>query len=310
MEVDESCPDIARIPGAEERDLMVDGVRMRYWHAGSGPSLLLIHGFMGYSFSWRFNVAALSKHFSVYAIDLPGCGFSERCDSLPGSLASDGEFVLRFMDALGIDQADILGTSRGGGVTIALAGLAAQRGLAHRIRHLILNSPINPWSNNGQLLTKLLATAVGGLCVLHVIPKLPFVLQRYFRNLYADPKRIAPGSVEGYEAGMQPAGTFQHLLLIVRSWHKDLKLVANSLPALADIPTLLLWGDRDTAVFLSSAQELHGRLRNSTVQVMHGVGHMPYEEVPDEFNRAVCDFLLDGKPATPLATGIAQQPAV
>ncbi len=300
MEAVEGCPSIARIPGAEARDIILDGVRVRYWHAGSGPALLLIHGLMGYSFSWRFNVEALSKQFSVYALDLPGCGFSERSSSLPGSLASDAQCLLRFMDHVGVERADIVGTSRGGGVTIALARLAAERGMRNRIRRLILNSPINPWSHNGQLLAKLLATALGGVCVIHVLPKVPFVLRRYFRGLYADPSRIAPGSVEGYEAGLRPAGSFQHLLRIVRSWQDDLKLVSESLSSMSEIPTLLLWGDRDTAVYLSSAEELHRRLQNSTVLTMPDIGHMPYEEVPEDFNRIVCEFLLDSKPATPL----------
>jgi pimeloyl-ACP methyl ester carboxylesterase len=73
-----NVPQIAQIAGAEERSVTLDGVTWRYLFAGSGPPLLLIHGFMGYSFSWRLNLAALSRYFSVYAMDLPGSGFSQR----------------------------------------------------------------------------------------------------------------------------------------------------------------------------------------------------------------------------------------
>ncbi len=59
----EAVPQIARIPGAEERSVTLDGVTWRYWFAGSGPPLLLIHGFLGYSFSWRFNMEPLSQAF-------------------------------------------------------------------------------------------------------------------------------------------------------------------------------------------------------------------------------------------------------
>src|SRR5664279_3036857 len=93
-----SVPQIAEIQGAEERRVTLDGVTWRYWFAGSGPPLLLIHGFMGYSFSWRWNVEYLSQHFSVYAIDLPGCGFSERTDAAECSLSGDAQQVLRFME--------------------------------------------------------------------------------------------------------------------------------------------------------------------------------------------------------------------
>jgi pimeloyl-ACP methyl ester carboxylesterase len=106
-------PAIATVDGVEEGCAIINGLRWRYLHAGSGPALLLVHGFMGYSFSWRFVMAELARHFSVYAVDLPGCGFSERNPSLPGTLASDAEGLLNFKDPLGIEQVDVLGTSRG-----------------------------------------------------------------------------------------------------------------------------------------------------------------------------------------------------
>src|ERR1035438_2436671 len=131
-------PEVARIPGAEERSVTLDGVTWRYWDAGSGPPLLLIHGFMGYSFSWRFNVAPLSRHFSVYAMDLPGCGFSQRIETPECTLASDAEAVLRFMDHMGIEEADLVGSSRGGGLAIVLADQLAKRQMLHRVRRLVL----------------------------------------------------------------------------------------------------------------------------------------------------------------------------
>src|ERR1700690_3312863 len=110
-----SIPQIAQIAGAEERSVTLDGVTWRYWFAGSGPPLLLIHGFMGYGFSWRFNMEPLSKYFSVYAVDLPGCGFSQRTDRPESTLAGDAEGVRHFMEHLGIESADVVGSSRGGG---------------------------------------------------------------------------------------------------------------------------------------------------------------------------------------------------
>src|SRR5271165_4769928 len=129
----ETVPELARIPGAEERSVTIDGVAWRYWHAGSGPSLLLIHGFLGYSFSWRFNVQPLSRHFTVYAMDLPGCGFSQRTYEEETALVGDAEGVLRFMDHLGIEEADLMGSSRGGGLLIVLGALLAKQKMLHRI---------------------------------------------------------------------------------------------------------------------------------------------------------------------------------
>jgi len=302
----ESVPEVARIPGAEERSVTIDGVTWRYWHAGSGPPLLLIHGFLGYAFSWRFNVETLSRDFSVYAMDLPGCGFSQRTQDSECTLTGDAERMVRFMDHLGIQEADIVGSSRGGGLAIVLGALLAQRNMQHRIRRLVLVSPINPWSSNGRLLTRMFATSIGGEFVLRVLPHLHTVLERYFKRLYGDPKRISPGSIEGYEAGLKVPASFEHLLRVVRSWHEDLALVERSLPAISELPTLLLWGSRDAAVYPSSIHQLQRPLKNSALVLMPGVGHLPYEEVPGEFNRVVCDFLLHDTPKTALEIGAAQ----
>jgi pimeloyl-ACP methyl ester carboxylesterase len=193
-----------------------------------------------------------------------------------------------------------VGSSRGGGLSIILGGMMAKRNMLHRIRRLILVSPINPWSSNGRMITRMLSTPVGGEFVVRVLPRLDILLTRYFKGLYGDPKRIAPGSLEGYQAGGHLPGSYEHLLRIVRSWHDDLALVERSLPAISQVPTLLLWGSRDKAVFPSSIHRLQSYLKNSALILMRGVGHLPYEEVPNEFNRAVCDFLLRGIPQTQL----------
>lgn len=294
----ERVPQVAEIEGAEERTITIDGLNWRYWVAGSGPPLLLIHGFLGFSFSWRFNMEPLAKHFSVYAMDLPGCGYSERPDCSDCTLTGDAERVLCFMEKLGIENADIVGSSRGGGLTMILAAIAARTDQLHRIRRLVLVSPINPWSSHGKVLTRLLATTLGGIYVVHVQPRLRIIAKRYFKALYGDPARVAPGTFEGYTAGLDPAGSFEHLLKILRSWHDDLDAIHHALADISGIPTLILWGSRDRAVYPSSIHQLQRQLKNSALVMFPGAGHMPYEEVPEEFNRVLCDFLLHDAPRT------------
>jgi pimeloyl-ACP methyl ester carboxylesterase len=241
----------------------------------------------------------LSKYFSVYAIDLPGAGFSQRPERPECSLSSDAEGVLAFMEHFGIENADIVGSSRGGGLSIVLAAIASRTDQLHRIRRLVLVSPINPWSSHGKVLTRLLATTLGGMYVVHVQPRLRVIAMRYFKALYGDPKRIAPGTFEGYTAGLDPAGSFEHLARILRSWHEDLEAIGEALHEISGIPTLLLWGSRDRAVYPSSIHQLQRQLKNSALVMFPGAGHMPYEELPEEFNRVLCDFLLHDAPRTP-----------
>jgi pimeloyl-ACP methyl ester carboxylesterase len=305
-----AVPTIARIAGAHEHRVTLDGVNWRYVTAGSGPPLVLIHGFMGYSFSWRYNIAPLAKHFSVWAIDLPGCGFSQRTNGDECSLTGDAERVLHFMQHFGIDEADIVGSSRGGGLTMVLAAAAARRDQLHRIRRLVLVSPINPWSSHGKVLTRLLATTLGGIYVVHVQPRMRVISKRYFTALYGDPKRIAPGAFEAYAAGLETPGSFEHLLRILRSWHDDLAAVGDAMHEISGLPTLLLWGSRDRAVYPSSIHQLQRHLKNSALVMFQGAGHMPYEEIPEEFNRVLCDFLLHDAPRTPFDIAADEPPAL
>jgi len=290
----------ARIAGAEEHQITIEGVTWRYLRAGSGPPLLLVHGLMGYSWSWRFNIRELARNFTVIAPDLPGCGFSQRSNSLVGCLENDAEGLLKLMDLLGFGEFSLIGSSRGGGVSIVLAGLLAKRGQLKRLSRMILSAAINPWSSFGQRRARWLSTPLGQRYVIHVAPRLPSILMMYYRELYGDPMRIAEGSVAGYAAGLLVPRSFHYLARMMHVWHDGLRLVESTLPLLQELPILLLWGSRDAAVYPSSAYELQDRLANSTLIMMDGVGHMPYEEVPAEFNHIVCEFLLRHNPRTPL----------
>ena len=96
---------------------------MRYLRAGSGPPLVLLHGLMGYSFSWRFTLPVLSHYATVYAVDMLGAGFSDRPVGLDCRLRANAGRVLHFLDAVGIRSFDLLGTSYGGALAMMAADL-------------------------------------------------------------------------------------------------------------------------------------------------------------------------------------------
>jgi pimeloyl-ACP methyl ester carboxylesterase len=122
-------------------------------------------------------------------------------------------------------------------------------------------------------------------------PHLRFTYRFWLERLYGDPRRIPPGTVEGYSAPYKIPGTFEYALSIVRRWTADLHELESLMPMIADFPALLIWGSRDRAVDPSSAQPLQRVFKKSELVVFEGVGHLPYEEVPVEFNRVVVNFL-------------------
>ena len=257
---------------------------MRYLTAGTGRPLLLIHGLMGYSFSWRFNLPELARHATVYAVDLLGMGFSERCH-VDCSLRAIAQQLARFLDHLKITEFDLLGTSHGGAVAILLASLAPGR-----VRRMVLSAPANPWSPYGRWLAPFLSRFPGRLAV-PFLGRSPTFVRLQLRRMYGDPSRISPGTFEGYSAPIAVPGTTDHVVRILHGWIDDLEEARRVLPSIADVPTLLLWGARDLPVRLQSAAPLQAQFRRAELTVFEGVGHLPYEEVPEAFNRAVIEFL-------------------
>lgn len=120
---------------------------------------------------------------------------------------------------------------------------------------------------------------------------MPFLFPYFHSRLYADAAKIPPGSLEGYKAPLAMPGLFEHALSIVRTWTQDLEELQTLLPKLSPIPTLLMWGSKDPAVYPSSLEPLARYFANSRSVVFPRVGHLPYEECPDEFNRELIQFL-------------------
>jgi pimeloyl-ACP methyl ester carboxylesterase len=273
--------------GVEECWMEFDGARMRYLKAGFGPGLILLHGLMGYSFSWRYVMPALAPYATVYAPDLLGAGFSDR-PPIDHSMHATALRVLKFADNLGLKSFDLLGTSRGGAVAMAAAAECVDTG---RLRRLVLVCPVNPYSAHGRWLAPFFGTPFGAAIFRAAIVRRPSLYPYFHGRLFADRNKIPPGSLAGYSAPLAKPGLFEHALGIVQTWSSDLLELEALLPKLADVPTLLMWGTKDPAVYFSSMEPLARHFRNVKTVVFPGVGHLPYEECAEEFNRALIQFL-------------------
>lgn len=278
--------------GIEECWVEVAGARMRYLRAGVGPPLILLHGLMGYSFSWRYVLPALAPYAAVYAPDLLGAGFSDR-PVIDHSMKATALRVLKFAEKLGLNTFDLLGTSRGGAVAMCAAAESLERN-GVRVRRLLLACPVNPYSPHGKKLAPFLATSLGATGFRWAVASMPFLFPYFHGRLYAKRNQIPAGSLEGYKAPLAIPGLFEHGLSIVQTWTADLKELEELLPKLRTIPTLLLWGDQDPAVHVSSMEPLARHFANVKKVVFPAVGHLPYEECPNDFNRELIVFLTQG----------------
>jgi 4,5:9,10-diseco-3-hydroxy-5,9,17-trioxoandrosta-1(10),2-diene-4-oate hydrolase len=168
---------------------------------------------------------------------------------------------------------------------------------AHRVRRLILFAPANPFCDLGNQLIRFYQTRFG-VWLARQIPFFPRMLKSTaLSRMYGDPSRVTDDALEGYTTGLHVPGTIDHVLQIIRRWSADMGLLRSVLSKLAGKPTLLIWGDRDRAVGLSSGRQLQRILPLSSLIVIPGAGHIPFEEQPDVCNRAIRDWLASTPPA-------------
>ena len=265
---------------------MVDGARVRYLVAGSGPALVFVHGLVGSSRNWNRNIERLAQFRTVYAPDLINMGESERIAGIDPGLDAQVDRLTRWMDAAGIAAADIVGHSHGGAISIRLAVRYPQR-----VRRLVLFAPANPYCNLGEPQIRFYATSFGGLFARQIIPLLPRVLyRRSLERVYGDPTRVSQEILAGYTDGLDRAA-IAHIVEVMRGWSGDMALLEASLPQLAKSPPLLIWGDRDRVVSRQSGKRM-AEILGSRLITVEGTGHVPFEEKPEECNEALVRWLI------------------
>ena len=276
----------ANVP-VEKFWIPIDGHQMHCLKAGSGPELILLHGLLGTAAAWELSLPALAAESTVYALDALGIGESERVPDLDASLEAQADRVVQFMDASNLATADFLGTSHGGAVALALA--AKYPG---RVRTLLLHAPANPFSHITDPLIHFYLSGLGTWFA-HRVTSLPEHMQALaLGRMYGDPHRQRDGSLAKYMDSLRVPGTIPYVLSMLQNWFADMDKLKLDLRHVRQIPSLLLWGDRDRAVSLESAQDLRQCFDRVELVQLPGAGHVPYEECPETFTRIVNSFLL------------------
>jgi pimeloyl-ACP methyl ester carboxylesterase len=274
-------------PGAmqiEKLTAEIAGDRISYFRAGAGPPLLLLHGLLGGSFCWRRNMEALSQCHTVFVVDLPGHGESDAPCHLDCSMPAQAGRVSALLEELKLQEVDVVGCSWGGAIAMLLAAQSA------KVRSLVLAAPVNPWSNFGAGRIRFLIGHLGSAFLRMVWPVSGPLYRIALARMYGDPRRLTPETVEGYRSMVMQPGRVNNILNTLRSWEKDVNTLRAEIPKIK-ARSLLIWGTRDGAVDVRSAEALKQVLPQCQIKIIEGAGHLPLEETPEEFNRLVLDFI-------------------
>jgi len=260
--------------------------------AGDGPQVaILIHGLGGNKTSFFETVSALSPELTVHAIDLPGFGSSSKPTRAPYDAAWFSRAVLRFMDALEIERAHLVGNSMGGRVALEL-GLTSP----DRVLSLSLLAPSMAWRRHRELvpIVKLLRPELAAIP--HSM--LPRMVKRQFWGMFSQPDRLHPSvadvAVEEFLRTYRTRAARIAFHASARNIYLEEPFGPDGfwtrLPSL-EPPAMFVWGDSDPLVPQAFSRHVAEALPDSSSVVLPECGHVPQVELPETANGLVRDFI-------------------
>ena len=277
-------------------ELTLHGHRVVYRTAGRGPALLLLHGVANSSETWEPVAPLLSERFTLIAPDLLGHGASAtpRGDYSLGAHASGARDVVT---ALGHERVTVVGHSLGGGIAMQFAYqfpercerlvLVSSGGLGREV-HLLLRAASLPGADwvlpllTSQRLVGL-GRGLGGL------------LERVHLRPSSDLQVLARGFAALGNQGSRKA--FLHTVRSVIEPGGQRISALDRLGLAALLPTLIVWGERDSIIPVEHGAAAHEAMPGSRFERFAGAGHMPHADEPHRFAALLAEFCDDTQPA-------------
>jgi 2-hydroxy-6-oxonona-2,4-dienedioate hydrolase len=270
------------------------GIRTRCAEVGNGPPLILLHGTGGHLEAWAYNLAELAKSFRIVAIDMVGCGLSDKPSNLDYVISDYTSHVRAVMDALDLPSAHFAGISLGAWVASWLALESPER--VDRIVNC--TGGVFRWPEGqeaGESKERQgMAKTNDELAVLNRES-----VRRRLHLLFHDPSLCTEELVDLRLALYSMPGVPELLPKLHNMIPYDsparvkFALTPERLAAIKS-PVLYLWGQYNTGGSVRGAKRAAETTPNAELVVVPDAGHWVQWERPAEFNRAAVDFLLRG----------------
>ncbi|MFJ7676519.1 alpha/beta fold hydrolase [Peribacillus sp. NPDC097206] len=263
----------------------IGDIDMYYEHIhvhDSFPTLVLIHGFLSSSFSFRKLIPHLTKDYNVISIDLPPFGQSGKTNRYTYSFRNIAGSVVQLLEEKNIKKFSIIAHSMGGQVSLQL--IKAYPGLVERAV-LLAGSGYEPsFPRKMKMLSYFPFFSFGVKGYLQRSG-----IEKNLRNVVHNQTMIDDEMRQGYlDPFMKKHDIFRALGRMLRDKESDLS--SEQLHSI-DTPCLLVWGRYDRVVPLDIGRRLHEDLPNSKLIVMENTGHLLPEEKPEEVYQLIKEFL-------------------
>jgi pimeloyl-ACP methyl ester carboxylesterase len=268
----------------------IHGQPVTFHKMGEGPPVLLVHGITSSSRTWKSVMPRLAEKFTVIAPDLLGHGRSAKPQG-DYSLGAYASGMRDLLVALDVDKVNVVGHSLGGGIAMQFAYQFPEK-----ISRLVL---VDTGGIGREVNPALRAAALPG--AEYVLPLLftptlhdaGLKVRNFLAGIGLHGSADVEGVAEGF-ASLTEADARRAFVNTVRSVIDPTGQrvsAADRLYLTADIPSLIVWGDRDRIIPVSHADLAHELMPGSRLEIFPGAGHFPFNDDPDRFIRIFDEFV-------------------
>lgn len=250
-------------------NVCIDGLNIEYIEKGSGIPVLLLHGWGSSYDVYNGIMASLENRCRLVAVNFPGCKNSDTMEN-PWTLDDYCDFVLKFMKAVNLENPIMIGHSHGGRVILKMAA----EGMVCPPKIVLLDS--------AGLIPKKTAKQKFRAKSFKIIKKvltLP-VIKNHSEGLLEK----ARGHFGSADYNAAPEVLRKTLVSLVNT---DLRDIIHNIKC----PTLLIWGDKDTATPLSDAKIIESLIPDAGLCVLEGCGHYSFCEKPYQAHAILNSFI-------------------
>jgi pimeloyl-ACP methyl ester carboxylesterase len=246
-------------------------------------TLILVHGFGGCTYSWRNNIGTfVGAGFRVVAVDMKGFGLSGKDWRSSYSHAAQAGILAGAASELGIDSAIFVGHSMGASVILQLVKIAP-----HLVKGMVLVDGAVSFKKQLPMTQMLgfdpIRRAFQDIMSYYLTDAR---LAGILRTAYYQPAKLSDTDIANYYSRAVYGGWLDALVAMTRDSSEN----AVDYTIEKDIPTLVIWGDKDTWVGKNMAEQIKAYTKGD-LKVIENAGHVSMEEAPEVFNQMVLEFL-------------------
>jgi pimeloyl-ACP methyl ester carboxylesterase len=265
---------------------LVNGINVYYefYPNQNAKSVVLLHGFLSSTFTFRHLIPLLCRDFQVLSVDLPPFGKSEKSRRFVYSYKNMAQTVIQTIDYFGIKEPVFIGHSMGGQVVLNILHLMPE--IADKV--VLLSS--SSYLKRSKWLLRLFSYIPFSSFFVKLWLARTGVVKNLQESIY-NHSLINNEMIDGYLQPFLQNKIFTALTRMIRDWEGDLpSKVLNQIKA----NCLLIWGDHDQSQPLHVGEQLKNDLVNSELIVLEETGHATPEERPFEIYEYIKGFLKEG----------------